>query len=194
MIHSLDRTLKKIIESSMPRSLAKQITISFATPDDKFPPSEVKLPAVNLFLYDVRENRELRSTEWRTERRSDGTASKKRPPVRVDCAYLITAWPSSEAPNPPEDEHRILGEVMKVLLRYPTIPLEALADELQSQELPLPAVSLQAGQLQSLAEFWQALGGKPKAALHFTVTIGVDAHEPLTAAPPVTDKRLEKTE
>ena len=27
-------------------------------------------------------------------------------------------------------------------------------------------------------EFWQALGGKPKAAFHYTVTIAVDTHDP----------------
>ena len=31
---------------------------------------------------------------------------------------------------------------------------------------------------QSLGEFWQALGGKPKAALNYTVTLSVDVTEP----------------
>ncbi len=187
MFQSLDQTIKIILEKGLPSA----ITISFATPDHQFPPSGVTLPAINLFLYDVRENRELRSTEWRTERHSDGTYIRKRPPVRVDCAYLVTAWPSSDVRNPAEDEHSMLAEVMKVLLRYPTIPHEALQGELRSQELPLPVLSLQAGRLQSPSEFWQAMG-KPKAALHFTVTIGVDADEPVAAAPPVTDMRVEK--
>jgi hypothetical protein len=37
--------------------------------------------------------------------------------------------------------------------------------------------------LQSLAEFWQALGGKPKAALTYTVTIGVSVDVPTPRAP-----------
>ncbi|MDJ0747492.1 MAG: Pvc16 family protein [Xenococcaceae cyanobacterium MO_167.B27] len=37
--------------------------------------------------------------------------------------------------------------------------------------------------LQSLGEFWQALGGKPKAALHYTVTIGVEPFSPQEVTP-----------
>jgi hypothetical protein len=52
-------------------------------------------------------------------------------------------------------------------------------------------VTLQPGQLQSLGEFWQALGGKPKAALTYTVTIGVSAVAPEETGPLVTDKLLK---
>ena len=108
----------------------------------------------------------------------------------MECSYLITAWSSDSAPNPAQQEHYLLGEVMKVLLRHPTIPAEVLQGSLKGQEPPLPAITLQPGRLQSLGEFWQALGGKPKAALNYTVTIGVDAHKPAEAGPPVTDKRV----
>ena len=47
---------------------------------------------------------------------------------------------------------------------------------------------LQPGRLQSLAEFWQALGGKPKATLSYTVTIGVEPGIAVEAGPPVTEK------
>jgi hypothetical protein len=30
------------------------------------------------------------------------------------------------------------------------------------------------GRLQSLGEFWQAMGGKPKASLQYTVTVGLE--------------------
>jgi hypothetical protein len=49
--------------------------------------------------------------------------------------------------------------------------------------------------LQSLGEFWQALGGKPKAALNYQVTLSVEVAKPETV-PLVTDKvikiRLER--
>jgi hypothetical protein len=35
------------------------------------------------------------------------------------------------------------------------------------------------------------LGGKPKAALHYTVTIGVQVGAPIEAGPPVVDKLLK---
>ena len=178
MIHDLDRTLHELLKRELPRALAQQVAISFDPPDNQFPPQAVTLPAFDLFLYDVRENHDLRSNEWSTRREISGTAERRMPPVRIDCSYLITAWPSESAPNRAEDEHRLLGEVMTALLRYPKLPLDVLQGSLNTQELPLPTAVLQPGHLQSLGEFWQALGGKPKAALNYTVTIAV---QPATA-------------
>jgi len=191
MLDDLDRSLNELLKRGLPPTVVQQVDISFAPPDDRFPPSSVKLPAIDLFLYDIRENLELRDREWQLERRSDGTGLKKRPPVRVDCSYLVTAWAASSSSTPAYDEHRLLGEVMKVLLRHPVLPEQVLLGSLQGQKPPLPAVSLLSGQLQSMGEFWQALGGKPKAALNYTVTIGVDAFAAEETGPLVTDKLLK---
>ena len=190
MLDDLDRTLEEMLKRELPPALREQVSISFATPGDEFPPGAVTLPAIDLFLYDVRENRELRSNEWLLERRSDGTAVKKGPPVRIDCSYLITAWASQSSTSPAQDEHRLVGEVMKVLLRHPTIPPGVLQGSLEGQEPPLPSTALQSSLLQSVGEFWQALGGKPKAALNYTVTIGIEVHEPEQVRV-VTDKVLK---
>ncbi|HYU34441.1 MAG TPA: DUF4255 domain-containing protein [Thermoanaerobaculia bacterium] len=185
MIDDLDRSLENLLKRELPPELVAQITISFATPDGQFPPASVSLPAIDLFLYDIRENRDLRDSEWRIERQNDGTAVRKAPPVRVDCSYLITAWPSDSSTTPARDEHRMLGEVMKALLRHATLPSAVLEGSLVGQQPPLPASTLQPGRLQSLAEFWQALGGKPKATLSYTVTIGVEPGVAPEAGPPV---------
>lgn len=190
MIDDLDKTLEELLRQELPQNLVEQVTISFATPDDQFPPTSVTLPAIDLFLYDVRENRQLRTNEWQMERRSDGTVTKQRPPVRVECSYMITAWASESSTTPPQDEHYMLGEVIKALLRHPTIPAEVLQGSLQGQEPPLPAISLQPSRLEMVGQFWQALGGKLKVALNYMVTIGVEPHKPVDAGPPVTDKRI----
>ena len=94
MINDLDETLAALLRQGLPERLSKQIQISFAAPDDQFPPQSVTLPAIDLFLYDVRENLDLRSSEFYIERNSDGTGTKTWAPARVDFSYLITAWPS----------------------------------------------------------------------------------------------------
>jgi hypothetical protein len=187
VIEDLDQTLEELLHTELPQGLVDQVTISFATPDDQFPPSSVPLPAIDLFLYDVRENRELRSTDWLVER-ADGNATTHPPPVRVDCSYLITAWSSESSTTRAQDEHRLLGEVLLVLLRHPTLPDALLQGSLAAADPPLPASTLQPGKLQSVAEFWQALGGKPKAALNYTVTIPIVPGEAVPAAPLVTEK------
>jgi len=176
MIHLVDRTIEALLRRDLPAVISTQVDISFEPPDNDFPPQSVKVPAIDLFLYDVRENRDLRSNEWIVERRSDGTGRKEPAPVRVDFSYLVTAWPNKSSPNPTQDEHRILGAVMTSLLRHSQIPAEFLAEGLDDEDLPTSV--LQPGRLQSLAEFWQALGGKPKTALNYTVTVSVKPRPP----------------
>ena len=185
MFQDLDATLAALVQSEL---AVKNVAISFAAPDDQFPPSSVKLPAIAFFLYQVRENTDLRTNQWELDRRDDGVTTRKRPPVRVDCFYLITAWPSESAPNPPQDEHRLLGEVLKVLLRYRAIPDTYLRGELVGLEPPLRARIIAESQLQSLGEFWQAMGGKPKATLHYAITLSVDVFEPEEVGPEVKKK------
>src|SRR5215213_3749943 len=187
MIDDLDRTLAALLAQELPAGLVEQVSVTFAAPNDQFPPPSVALPAVDLFLYDVRENRELRRVEPQVERRN-GTVVQTPPPVRVDCSYLVTAWASDASTTPAYDEHRLLGEVMRVLLRHPTLPEAVLQGSLQSQEQPPPTSSLGSGHLQNLAEFWQALGGRARAALNYTVTLSVQVREPVELGAPVSDR------
>ena len=189
MIDDLDKTIAELLNSELPEDLkAAPVAISFATPDNAFPGSADELPAINFFLYDIRENMELRSTERQIERRNNGHFVEHLPPVRVDCSYLITAW-SKSTDKPAEEEHRFLGEVMKVLLRHRKYPAEVLQGDLIGQEPPVRVKVLQPGYLTSMGEFWQAMGGTPRAVLNYTVTISVDVSPPLELEP-VTDMEI----
>jgi hypothetical protein len=190
VIDDLDRSIEALLTRELPRELGSQVTITFAAPDDQFPPGSVTLPAIDIFLYDVRENRELRDAEWAVERSVNGT--RKVPPVvRIDVSYLITAWASGTSTTTALDEHKLLGETIKALLRHTILPNQVLKGELADQRPPLPAATLTPGRLQSLGEFWQAIGGKPKAAISYTVTIGVQPREPVELGPPVLEKQLD---
>lgn len=185
MFQDLDASL----EAMMAAELAwENVAISFAGPDDQFPPAGVDTPAVSFFLYDIRENTGLRSNRWETGRAGNGMLTRTRPPARVDCSYLITAWPSDRVPKPADDEHRLLGEVLKVLLRHQTIPPRYLRGELVGQQPPVPAKIIAENQLQSLGEFWQAMGGRPKATLHYGITLSVDVFETVEVGPEVLEQ------
>lgn len=190
MIDDLDRTLTTLLQQELPSEILAQVAITFATPDEEFPPQAVTLPALDFFLYDIRENRELRSNEWRLDRATDGTLTRERAPVRVDCSYLVTAWPSASSTAPPLDEHHLLGAVITALLRHPVLPAAILQGALAGADVELRTTTLQQGELQGIAEFWQALGGRPRAAFNYTVTIALQPFAPEQAGPPVTDKRL----
>jgi len=177
MIDDLDRSIQTLLEVGLPSALVEQMTISFATPDDQFPPSSVSLPAIDLFLYDVRENRELRSNEWQIVHRDQEAFRQLPPELRIDCSYLVTTWASETSPTRAQDEHKLLGEAMMALSRHPTLPGNVLQGRLVGQEPPLPTATLQPGRLQSIGEFWQAMGGKPKPAFDYTVTIALQPFE-----------------
>jgi hypothetical protein len=191
VLQDLDATLAALLHAEL---AVQNVAISFAAPDDQFPPSGVSLPAIAFFLYDVREDHELRVSAWELDQDAAGAVTRKRPPVRVTCSYLITAWPSESAPDPVQDEHRLLGEVLKVLLRNRAIAPDYLSGELAGQEPPLPARIIAEAQLHSLGELWQAMGGKPKATLNYAVTISLDVFEPEPVGPVVTEKIITITQ
>lgn len=190
IIYALDKTLETLLKHQLPANLNGEdehvVNIDFATPYRSYAPTT---PTVNLFLYDVRENVQLRDNEWRSEWQIDPNehdipmVTTRRAPVRVDCSYLITTWAGHNA-----DAHMLMGLVMEVLLRYPMIPEEFLHEDLNNQEVPLPTACLQPGHLQSLGEFWQAMGTEPRAVLNYTVTIGVDVFKEKITAPVVTER------
>lgn len=190
MIHDLDHTLRELLKHELLPNLAEQVSISFTTPDDQFPPSGVTPPAINLFLYDIRENHDLQQGIGPIlEHHTSGQIIKTPPPIKVDYSYMITAW-SEFKQDPSEQEHYLLGEVIKVLLRHPTIPKAILQGELAGQESLPRTTILQSSRSQFLGEFWRSLGTRPKAAINYVVTIYVQAFEAIRIGPPITDIQI----
>jgi hypothetical protein len=181
----VNRTIEALLRAELPADVAGQVGISFATPDETFPPQGLQLPALNLFLYEVRENTQLRDLEAAFERRADGQVTRVAPPVRVDCHYLVSAVAKKQLGSEIE-EHHILGATLRALLRHKVLPASVLRGELAGKSPPMRAVAIAPGTHASGLELWQALKGKPRACLHYTLTIPVDTSLPETVGPPVT--------
>jgi hypothetical protein len=198
MLKDLDETLKLLLSNNLKSDVIDQggYRISFEPPSQEI---ENKGTIINLFLYDVRENVELRSSvrSW-DKRMEDGISSKRVfASTRVDCSYLITVWTNRPQSNGEDSnqvpflyEHQILGGIMQILLKYRYIPSTILQGTLKQQNLPVPIISLRSGQVQNLGEFWQAMGGKPKASIHCTVTIPVPIDGEPEEVPLVTTSNL----
>ncbi|MDB9315296.1 DUF4255 domain-containing protein [Spirulina sp. CS-785/01] len=185
MLDDLDSSLRAFLHHELPElqnSGETQVAISFDLPVED---AIQQTPAINLFLYDVRENLERRNREWRMQRQDNGTAIKTQPPARVDCSYLITAWSSGDDP---QQEHHILSRIMRLLLRRPVLPDDLLQGSLQDPICPVLLTSLQPG-IKNPGEIWQALGGLPKVSLHCTVTIPVPRTEDPEEVPLVLEHR-----
>jgi uncharacterized protein DUF4255 len=186
MFDDLDRTIEALLKAELPADVASQVSIGFATPDDSFPPQGFSLPAINLFLFEIRENAALRDTEPTRERRADGTAVLVPPPVHIDCHYLVTAVATKQSGSESElDEHRILGAALKVLLRHRVLPSGVLQGSLAGKTPPVRASAARQDAHPSGIDLWQALKGKPRASLHYTLTVPVDVRDAEELARPV---------
>ena len=186
----VNRTIEALLKSELPADIAKQVSISFATPDDTFPPTNLTLPAINLFLFEINENTELRTVEPLLERRSDGSMMKIPPPVHVDCHYIVTAIAEKQTGSE-QDEHDILGATLHALLRHRVLPSQLMKGTLAGKTPPIRATTARKGS--TGIELWQALKGKPRACLHYTLTIPVDVAVAETTAGPVTSLQVGGT-
>lgn len=175
MIRDLSQTLRSLLtQPGLPTELAAA-QIVFERPLEQFNPQQT---SINLFLYDIRENVELRSNEPIIER-NNGQAIIRCPPMRVACTYLITAWPVGGT-EVALQEHRLLSQVLQVLSRYPNIPEPFLQGSLRGQKPPLPMMISSADGLKNPAEFWTALHSPLRASLAVTITIAMEMFEPET--------------
>jgi len=181
MLHDLDKTLEMLLKRELPPEISSRVGVSFVTPDDQFPPATVTLPVINLFLYDVQENHDLRDFESSQTRQKDGSVTRRPPPARIDCHYLVTACSSAQSPE--EDEHRILGEALKVFFRYRRLPREVLYGSLKSLEPPVRARTAQAISSGPTINIWHSLKGKPRASFLYTLSLCVEVGDPVIGSP-----------
>ena len=188
MFNVLDTALKGILESADAPVLVRDADISFDRPSDTFNQDKT---TIGLFLYDIRENTELRSSEPFINR-NNGVATINKPPIRLACSYLVTAWIESGITGEEAilKQHALLGAVLKVFAGMPTIPASFMQGELASQPYPIPLVTLQGDLTRNPAEFWSALGGKLRPSFTLTATIALDQDATPTRAHVVSTKKM----
>jgi hypothetical protein len=170
-IDDLSGTLKAVLQDNSFAAMFPELhgaDIIFDRPSDTLAPAKT---SVDLFLYDIRENLDLRLNEVTTARAGNQIITHPAP-LRLACSYLATAWPVGGV-DLPLQEQRLLSQVLVVLSHYPLIPDSFLQGTLLGQAPPLPMVALHPDALKNLAEFWSSLGSKIKPSLTVTATISV---------------------
>ncbi|MHC2842892.1 Pvc16 family protein [Bradyrhizobium diazoefficiens] len=125
MLDLVDNLILQILDTGWDPLLDKP-QFSFAIPDEDWQ-AKVKSGSglyLNIYLYEVSENRNFRRGSWDNVELSDGSVALSQPPTYLDCHYLISAWSrteDSEMASPILDEHQVLSEAMRVLLRNPDV-------------------------------------------------------------------------
>lgn len=145
----------------------KDVAIRFDLPDVDVTQSDA---AISVFLYDIHEDLQLRTAESRgfnasTKRLSPGW-------VNVKCNYLITYWestgPATDAGNPDSQPD---NQAIKVMSQV----LAALINNRQLADIPgaYTQVMPPKENLNSLGNFWQSLGNRPRLSLNYCVTVPI---------------------
>lgn len=173
MIEDLDEALRQLLIRELPIKNG-EVDIAFDQPRREWS-TRISRPTLNLYIHDMHENSELRrSKQWQVSYNSDGTATQRRPPVRMDIHYMVTAWAAD-----PADEHRLLTRTLMVLLRYPTLPEELLPEHLQDQPAPIPVEVAQPDMLTNAADIWSVMDNEMRPAIACKITIPVDPYAPV---------------
>lgn len=141
----------------------------------------LKTPAVNFFLFDIRENAHRREVMYEQVRDEGGKVVGHRPSaLRYDLHYTITVWGA-----PIVMEHKILALVLRCFGALPTIPRELLPEALARgpHEVHLTTA---AGTKRSM---FLNLAGETKAGFELTATVAMPVPEQ-SAAPHVSQAQV----
>src|SRR5262249_181037 len=111
----LDETLRQLLYREVPLGQT-DVAVVFERPD-RGRGARFRRPRVDLFLYDLSENRDLRETGWNATLNGNGGATLRWPPLRVDLRFLVTVWAQEV-----EDEHRLLYHLYRTLRRVTEVP------------------------------------------------------------------------
>jgi hypothetical protein len=209
MIDPANEILRDLIQSRL-GSLAGVSQVGFEPPNEDWRSAVAAAgeERLNLYLYDMKENRRLRTNERQRETHQGWERETPAPP-RLDCHYLATAWsPVTFSPptvEPTRDEHLRLYDVAEVLLRHRALApaevyqsgvvipsgrtLSSVPASLREGELPLQVA--QAEGAANLSEFWSTMKVSWRPALHVTVTVPVLLLESEREFPSVTTLGVE---
>jgi hypothetical protein len=173
MIADLDETIRQLLMKELPVRNG-EIDIKFDQPKREWS-ARLSKPTVNLFLYDVRENNVLRQHQWEQIREGNGTITRKRSPMRVDCFYMMTTWAAD-----PEDEHRLLTRCLMALFRFPILPEDQLVGSMQNPLFEIQARLAAHDRLTNPAEVWSSLDNEMRPSVSYVVSLALDPWQEIT--------------
>jgi hypothetical protein len=180
MIHELDAALRALVEREVLDGA--EVEIEFDAPTKEWA-SRQNRPTVDIYLYDVRQDLSRRQFGRAEVLDDDGLVSaRRRIPAFFRVAYLVTAWTQR-----PEDEHRLLSDLLACFLGHEIIPRELLQGSLEELGISIPlAIAMPPPQDRALSDVWSALGGELKPSLDLVAIAPILPEVYEETGPPVT--------
>ena len=180
MIHEVDEGLRRLLDESGLEASGVEVAFDAPTRDWS---ARRSAPTVCVFLYDIREDAVRRGSGAGEVYDEDGhLVARRSPPRWFDLTYLVTAWASR-----PQDEHRLLSQVLATLVATDTLPARLLTGTLAELGLTVGLDTAGTGSdAPAASDVWSAMGGEMKASLSLRVRAPL-AGVTKAAAPPVTE-------
>lgn len=176
-IADLDDGLRSLLRANLRRHGFDGVEIAFDAPSREWA-GKLTGPAVNLFLYDLREARDRASST--PEPRGDALVS---PPLRLALTYAVSAWTKAV-----DDEHRLLSQVLAILFSHARLPDDVLGE--RSSRARGPVETAVGRPREGKADFWNAVGGQYKASIDYAVHIVIESGTRFERGPEVRTRTI----
>jgi hypothetical protein len=181
-IADLDEALRTLLRRELERHGFEGVDIAFDAPSKEWS-GKLTNPTVDLFLYDLRESVD-RAVASPTEHRANGQATVVPPPLRLELTYAVTAWTKAV-----EDEHRLLSQILAILVSYRHLPedvLDGRRDDARLREVE----TLVGRPREEKADFWTSVGGEYKASIDFVAHLTIESGATFVRGPEVRTQTL----
>ncbi|MDE9518057.1 DUF4255 domain-containing protein [Xenorhabdus bovienii] len=164
-IVEINKALQTVLQKYLDPEETKTIDIRFDLPEVN---STQTIPTVSVFLYDVHEDLQLRQSE--VSRLNKPSSRLYAGWVNLNCNYLLTYWEAQttgsggDGPDSSPDNQaaQVMTRILHALLN--NRELDGIAGA-YTRIIP-PQENLN-----SLGNFWQALGNRPRLSLMYSVTV-----------------------
>ncbi|HEY3611700.1 MAG TPA: DUF4255 domain-containing protein [Pseudonocardiaceae bacterium] len=162
MIHEVDEGLRRLlVDGGIGES---GVELVFEAPTREWM-AKRNAPTVSVFLYDIREDVARRRSGPVEEYGADGEVVGWRDPPRwFQLTYLVSAWTSR-----PQDEHRLLSDVLRCLIRTDALAAHLLTGSLAELGLTV-GLDVVGSAGTSVFDVWSALDGELRPAVEVRVT------------------------
>jgi hypothetical protein len=177
MIHEVDASLGQLVTEEVLDG--SDVEVAFDAPTKDWT-TRRNAPTINIFLYDLREDVARRDVAPVRISEDGRVTDRIAPPRRFKLAYLLTAWTQR-----PEDEHRLLSQLLTNLIKHDRIPPQYLAGSLAELGMPvLMGLALPPPQDRSLSDIWSALGGEMKPSIDLVLNAPLEPGRHWHVGPP----------
>lgn len=195
MLKEIDNLIVRVLDTGWTTTPPPAKPGFFFTVPDEAWLTKVKAESgmrLNIYLYELRENRDFRRSAWDNVTLSDGSVALSQPPAYIDIHYLVSAWSpaeDTELASPTLDEHQVLAEAMRVLFRNPDVVPGAIGVAgggvvFQNSHVYLTVAPPEPSPV--LNEFWSTMKLPWRPAVMLIVTAPLDVLKDSASSPVVT--------